>query len=201
MQCLVCPCVLWCTQHNGPPPPPPNPPQVCKLQGLSVEELLWHTYMDSKLRPGVHKVQKNRALKRKTMKVPVRDHYVSISGYSFWKQAVFRIRKYSWFMKPDYLGIFWLLNKICCQTPVDTGSKSFKLMKYCTFSEISFNLWSGIRCLFDPGIRDRFFRISDPGSRIPNPYFWELSAIFWVKSSIILWKVVQIFFFNSSKIK
>ena len=38
---------------------------------------------------------------------------------------------------------------------------------------------SGIRCLFDPWIRDLgsgigFFRIPDLGSRIPNPYFWEL---------------------------
>ncbi len=48
------------------------------------------------------------------------------------------------------------------------------------------------RCLFDPGIRNRFFRIPDLGSRIPNPYFWEF---FWVKSSIVLWKLTQIFFF------
>jgi hypothetical protein len=44
---------------------------------------------------------------------------------------------------------------------------------------------SGIRWLFDPGpgsgIRNRFFsgsRISDPGSRIPTPYFLELSDKF-----------------------
>jgi hypothetical protein len=44
---------------------------------------------------------------------------------------------------------------------------------------------SWIRCLFDPGpgsgIRNRFFsgsRISDPGSRIPTPYFLKLSDKF-----------------------
>ncbi len=34
------------------------------------------------------------------------------------------------------------------------------------------------------GIRNMFF--PDPGSRISNPYFWELSDVFWVKSTIIL---------------
>ncbi len=47
--------------------------------------------------------------------------------------------------------------------------------------------WSGIRCLFYPGIRDRFF--PDPGSRIPNPYFLELSKNFFGKN-----------FYNSLKI-
>ncbi len=40
---------------------------------------------------------------------------------------------------------------------------------------------SGIRCLKDSGIRNRFFRIPDR-----NPYFCELGDNFWVKSSIIL---------------
>ncbi len=58
---------------------------------------------------------------------------------------------------------------------------------------------SGIRWLFDPWIRDPEEVFS--GSRIPNPYFWEPSDNFWVKSSIICWKLAQIFFFNISKIK
>ncbi len=58
---------------------------------------------------------------------------------------------------------------------------------------------SGIQCLFEPWIRDRFF--PDAGSRFQNPYFWELSDNFWVKSSIILWKLAKIFFFSSSKIE
>jgi hypothetical protein len=48
---------------------------------------------------------------------------------------------------------------------------------------------SGIRCLFDPWIRDPgsgigFFRISDPGSQ--NHIFESLVTIFCIKSSIIL---------------
>ncbi len=39
------------------------------------------------------------------------------------------------------------------------------------------------------------------GSRIPNPYFWELSDNFGVKSSIILWKLAQIFFLQHFKNK
>ncbi len=50
----------------------------------------------------------------------------------------------------------------------------------------------------DPGIRDPEWVFS--GSRIPNPYFWELSENFWVKSSIILWKLAQ-FFSSAFKIK
>ncbi len=48
----------------------------------------------------------------------------------------------------------------------------------CGFSIVLISCGSGrvrgIRCLFDPGsgIRNRFF--PDPGSRIPNLYFWEL---------------------------
>ncbi len=51
------------------------------------------------------------------------------------------------------------------------------------------------------GIRNRFFRIPDLGSRIPNPYFWVLIDIFLGKKSIILWKLAQIFFFSTSKLK
>ncbi len=63
---------------------------------------------------------------------------------------------------------------------------------------------SGIRDLvpfwpLDPGsaIRNRFF--PDLGSRIPDPrsqthIFDGIVTIFWVKSSIILWKLAQIFF-------
>ncbi len=54
------------------------------------------------------------------------------------------------------------------------------------------------------GIRNRFF--PDPGSRIPDPgsqthTFESLVTIFWVKSSIILSKLAQIFFFSTSKLK
>ncbi len=54
------------------------------------------------------------------------------------------------------------------------------------------------------GIRNRFF--PDPGSRIPDPgsqthTFESLVTIFWAKSSIILWKFDQIFFFSTSKLK
>ncbi len=48
---------------------------------------------------------------------------------------------------------------------------------------------SGIRCFFDPGIRNRFF--PDPGSQ--THLFESLVKIFWVKTSIILWKLAQIF--------
>jgi hypothetical protein len=41
---------------------------------------------------------------------------------------------------------------------------------------------SGIRCLFDPGIRNRFF--PDPGSQ--THIFESLVTTFWVRSSIIL---------------
>ncbi len=41
----------------------------------------------------------------------------------------------------------------------------------------------------------------DPVSQIQNPYFWELSDNFLGKSSLILWKLAQIFFFSLSKVK
>jgi hypothetical protein len=47
---------------------------------------------------------------------------------------------------------------------------------------------SGIRCLFDPWIRDL-------GSQTHT--FESLVTIFWVKSSRILWKLAQIFFFST----
>jgi hypothetical protein len=65
---------------------------------------------------------------------------------------------------------------------------------------------SGIRCLFDPWIGDPgsvigFFRIpiSDPGSQ--TLIFEGLVTIVWVKTSIILGKLCQIFSFSISKIK
>jgi hypothetical protein len=56
---------------------------------------------------------------------------------------------------------------------------------------------SGIRCLFDPWIRDleQFY----PGSQ--THIFESLMTIFCVKSSIILCKLTKSFFFASSKIK
>ncbi len=68
-------------------------------------------------------------------------------------------------------------------------SDQFLLMRtYPTFPQ---RCGSGIWCLFDHWIRDRFF--PDSGSRIPNPYFW-------VKSTIILvnW---QKMFLNPFRIK
>ena len=62
----------------------------------------------------------------------------------------------------------------------------FNLVQYTVFKTIRqcCGSVSGIRCLFEPWIRDRnrFF----PGSRIPNPYFWEFNDNFLGKSSIIL---------------
>ncbi len=65
------------------------------------------------------------------------------------------------------------------------------------------------RVLFDPWIRDPgsgigFFRIPDLGSRIPGSQdhiFKSFLTIFLVKSSIILWKLAQIFFLSTSKLK
>ncbi len=45
-----------------------------------------------------------------------------------------------------------------------------------------------------------FFRISDSGSQT-HIFFESLVTIFWVKSSIILWKLAQIFFCSISKTK
>jgi hypothetical protein len=58
---------------------------------------------------------------------------------------------------------------------------------------------SGIRCLFDPWtrIRDRFFS----GSRIPTPYFLELSDKFLGKKFYNSLKSAQIFFLQHLKNK
>ncbi len=57
---------------------------------------------------------------------------------------------------------------------------------------------SGIRCFVDPWIRESFF--PDLGSRISNPYIWELSKILWVINTLILCQLIQIFY-TYSKIK
>jgi hypothetical protein len=49
------------------------------------------------------------------------------------------------------------------------------------------------------GIRNRFFL--DPGLGSQTHIFDSLETIFWVKSSKILWKLAQIFFFSTSKLK
>jgi hypothetical protein len=60
------------------------------------------------------------------------------------------------------------------------------------------NPGSGIRCLFDPWIRNRFF--PDPGSQnhisieLNDKFFWEKN------NSLILCETAQIFFFTNSKI-
>jgi len=51
---------------------------------------------------------------------------------------------------------------------------------------------SGIRCLFDPWIRDPELVFS--GSRIPNPYFWELRDNFLGKKFLNSLKISPIFF-------
>jgi hypothetical protein len=48
-------------------------------------------------------------------------------------------------------------------------TRRFRLGNYVPTSVADPDLGSGIRCLFDPWIRDGFF--PDPGSPIPNPYF------------------------------
>ncbi len=66
-------------------------------------------------------------------------------------------------------------------------------------------LWIRIRNpgsgAFTPGsgIRNGFFRI--PDTRSQSHIFESIVTIFWVKSSIILWKLAQIFFFSTSKLK
>jgi hypothetical protein len=68
-----------------------------------------------------------------------------------------------------------------------------KIVKQCCRSG------SGIRCLFDPWIRNRFF--PDPGSRIPNPYFRELSDNFLGKKFYDSLKIGPNFSLGISKIK
>ncbi len=51
----------------------------------------------------------------------------------------------------------------------------------------------------DPRSGMGFFRIPDLGSR--DHILKSFLTIFWVKSSIILWKLAQIFFFSTSKLK
>ncbi len=58
---------------------------------------------------------------------------------------------------------------------------------------------SGIRCLFDPGDPECYFRISDPGSQ--THIAKRLVTIFWVKSTIILCEMAKKNFFTCSKIK
>ncbi len=60
--------------------------------------------------------------------------------------------------------------------------------------------YPGSGAFLTPGsrIRNRFF--PDPGTRIPNPYFFESwMKFFWVRSSIILCKLAQSFFFHLLK--
>jgi hypothetical protein len=65
---------------------------------------------------------------------------------------------------------------------------------------------SGIRCLFDPWIRDPgsgivFFRIPNLGSRIPNPYFWERRDKFLGKKVHNSLKIGPYFFLQHFKTK
>ncbi len=53
--------------------------------------------------------------------------------------------------------------------------------------------------LFDPWIRDRFF--PDPGSRIPNSYYWELVTIVLVNGTLIFCQLAKNFVGSCSKIK
>ncbi len=63
---------------------------------------------------------------------------------------------------------------------------------------------SGIRYLFDPwnpGSGIGFFRLPDIGSRIPNPYFWELSDNFLGKKFYNSLKIGPNFFLQHFKTK
>ncbi len=53
----------------------------------------------------------------------------------------------------------------------------------------------------DPGSGIGFSRISDPGSRIPNPYFWELCDNFLGKKFYNFFKIGPIFFSKINKMK
>jgi hypothetical protein len=55
---------------------------------------------------------------------------------------------------------------------------------------------SGVFLALGSGIQNGFFRIPDSRSRILNPYIFEsLVTILWVKSTRILCKLAQIFYF------
>ncbi len=80
--------------------------------------------------------------------------------------------------------------------PLTSGSGSRRPKNQCCGSGY------GIRCLFDPWIRDPGIRnrcFPDPGSQTHT--FESLVTIFWAKSSIILWKLAQIFFLQHFKTK
>jgi hypothetical protein len=49
----------------------------------------------------------------------------------------------------------------------------------------------------DPGSGIGFFRIQDLGSRIPNPYFWDLNDNFLGKKFYNFFKLAQSFFFST----
>ena len=72
-----------------------------------------------------------------------------------------------------------------------TAARTLGKSNFCSFS------W--IRSFFDPQARDKFFpdlgsRMSDSGSRIPNPYLWGLRTIFWVKNNLSLCQLAQVFY-------
>ncbi len=76
----------------------------------------------------------------------------------------------------------------------------FSLLFYSISSVSDPDPGSRIQCLLTPGSGISFFQISilDLGSQIPIPYFRELSNNVWVKCTIILSKLAQIFFFTCS---
>jgi hypothetical protein len=78
------------------------------------------------------------------------------------------------------------ITSIICSTPSCTTGR----MQGCESG-------SGVRCFFDPWIRDMF--IPDPGSWIPDsrPITYEsFVTIFWIKSTIILCRLAKHFFTN-----
>ncbi len=94
----------------------------------------------------------------------------------------------------SYLGSLVFLDP----DPVDLKSMRI-LIRSIGCEELRFNqcFGSGIRWLFDPGIRNRFFL--DPGSQ--TYIFESLLTIFWPKSSIILRKIGPNFFLHQFKNK
>jgi hypothetical protein len=79
------------------------------------------------------------------------------------------------------------------------SAAQFQFGKYGFIESLAVGSGSGIRCLFDPWIRDRLF--PDPGSRIPNPYFRELSDNFLDKKFYNSLKICPSFFLQHFKSK
>ncbi len=135
----------------------------------------------------------------------------------FW----FRLRKF-WFRFriQTILSTVFQQQKICtkpclfsfqCQNGIIFQKAGFSFQIFLTFllhfiSVADPDPGLGIRCLFDPWIRDPgsgmgFFRIPDLGSRIPRPYFEELIDNFFGKKFYNSLKIGPNFFLQHFKTK